>query len=75
MYMLKMSHYRLHGGLVEDECPFLVPVLKELEKDPNINIFSPFGTLISCSKIMRMRVKRIWLLLRYHWTSGLIFLT
>jgi hypothetical protein len=32
--------------LVEKECPFLVPALKELEKDPSINIFSPFGTLL-----------------------------
>lgn len=32
--------------LVEEECPFLVPILKELEKDPNIDIFSLFGSLL-----------------------------
>jgi hypothetical protein len=32
--------------LVEEECPFLVPILKELEKGPNVDIFSPFGTLL-----------------------------
>jgi hypothetical protein len=32
--------------LVEEECPFLVPILKELAKDPSIDIFSLFGTLL-----------------------------
>lgn len=32
--------------MVEEERPFLVPILKELAKDPSIDIFSPFGTLL-----------------------------
>ena len=40
------TSWRRGAHLVEEECPFLVPVLKELEKDPNIDIFSPFGTLL-----------------------------
>jgi hypothetical protein len=40
------TSWRRGACLVEDECPFLVPVLQELEKDPNIDIFSPFGILL-----------------------------
>lgn len=36
------TSWRQGARLVEEECPFLVPVLKELEKDPSIDIFSPF---------------------------------
>ena len=40
------TSWRRGARLVEEECPFLVPILKELEKDPNIDIFSPFGSLL-----------------------------
>lgn len=32
--------------MVEEECPFLVPILKELAKDASIDIFSLFGDLL-----------------------------
>jgi len=40
------TSWRRGARLVEEECPFLVPILKELEKGPNVDIFSPFGTLL-----------------------------
>ena len=40
------TSWRRGAHLVEKECPFLVPVLKELQMDPSIDIFSLFGTLL-----------------------------
>jgi hypothetical protein len=44
--VLLQTSWRQGARLVEEECPFLVPILKELAKDPSIDIFLPFGTLL-----------------------------
>lgn len=42
---MQTSWQREHQ-LVETECPFTAPILQSLEKNPNVNIFSPRGIFL-----------------------------
>jgi hypothetical protein len=40
------TSWRRGRRLVETECPFTTPILQSLEKDPDVNIFSPRGIFL-----------------------------
>lgn len=40
------TSWRRGRRLVETECPFTAPILQSLEKNPNVNIFSPRGIFL-----------------------------